>query len=83
MKITEPDVLTAIESGKKVTAIKLLRQSRGIDLAQAKQLIDEHCGDITPANRSVDGKPPSAGSPLLLAIGLLFVGYFLYQLILA
>lgn len=36
----EADVLAALNSGKKVTAIKLLRAHRGIGLKEAKMLVD-------------------------------------------
>ena len=36
----EADVQAALDMGKKVTAIKLLRKHRGIGLKEAKELVD-------------------------------------------
>ncbi len=36
----EADVQAALDNGKKVTAIKLLREHRGIGLKEAKMLVD-------------------------------------------
>lgn len=36
-----PDVVRAIEQGKKIEAIKLLRESSGLGLANAKVLVDK------------------------------------------
>jgi ribosomal protein L7/L12 len=38
----EPEVVAAINSGQKVTAIKILRQKRGIGLKEAKELVDAY-----------------------------------------
>ncbi len=37
------DVIDAIKSGKKVNAIKLLRDSERIDLKKAKNIVDSYC----------------------------------------
>jgi ribosomal protein L7/L12 len=37
-----PEVLAALQAGRQVEAIKLLRQSTGLGLTEAKQLIDAH-----------------------------------------
>lgn len=45
-----PDVMRAIESGRKIEAIKLLRAERGIDLKEAKTIIDQEIVDHRAAN---------------------------------
>ena len=37
-----PDIANALRSGNLLEAIKLLRKSRGVGLAEAKQLIEAH-----------------------------------------
>jgi ribosomal protein L7/L12 len=40
--VLPPNVLAALGRGNKIDAIRLLRESRGLGLAEAKALIDAH-----------------------------------------
>lgn len=44
-----PDVLDALNAGNKVEAITRLRAAMGLDLTEAKQLIDAHARGSAPA----------------------------------
>lgn len=46
------DVLDAIDQGRKVEAIKLLREATGLGLANAKVLVDRAASQRTPARRT-------------------------------
>lgn len=43
-----PEVIDAIRSGRKVEAIKLLREARGLGLANAKVLVDRAAREYGP-----------------------------------
>lgn len=58
-----PDVVAAIESGRRIEAVKLLRESRGLGLAEAKEAVDAYARSLgTPeAAPAPDGSlPPEA-----------------------
>lgn len=42
------DVVRAIKDGKKIEAIKILRESKGLGLANAKVLVDRAASRLTP-----------------------------------
>lgn len=51
----ESEVVVAIQKGRKIDAIKKLRELRGIDLKEAKQLVEAYCGEnniSSPASKS-------------------------------
>lgn len=70
------DVLAAIADGRKVVAIKLLREATGLGLANAKVLVDR------AAARMVDKSPHPAGfqsesnTPRLLGMSVLMAAAF-------
>ena len=47
----EPEVIEALTAGQKITAIKILRDSRNIGLKQAKELVEQYDG--TESNASI------------------------------
>lgn len=55
-----PEVIRAIEQGRKIEAIKLLREATGLGLANAKVLVDKASRQHGPKNthpRIVDDRP--------------------------
>jgi hypothetical protein len=89
-----PEVVAAIESGRRIDAVKLLRESRGLGLAEAKEAVDAYARSrgVAEAAPAPDGslKPVSSGSlspaaprkwgGLLWVLILLFVaGYLVYR----
>ena len=50
----EPEVVTALNSGRKIEAIKTLRTLRGIDLKEAKDLVDAYEGRHAPRAGGVE-----------------------------
>ena len=76
-----PDnVVGAIRAGRKIEAIKLLREARGIDLREAKHEIEAYMR----ANPSVVASNPElreSGANLLVVIVIVaLAGYLLYRL---
>lgn len=45
-----PDVLQAVKSGRKIVAIKLLREATGLGLANAKVLVDRAAARYVESN---------------------------------
>ena len=81
-----PAVMSAIVSGKKIQAIKLLRQESGLDLREAKAIVDA----LSVQQGDQSGTPPvpgfseEGGASGLLAIGVAAVfAYVLYRLFVA
>jgi hypothetical protein len=50
-----PEVIRAIERGRKVEAIKLLRESTGLGLANAKVLVDKVARRLGPPSTALPG----------------------------
>ena len=52
-----PEAQAALEAGKKVEAIKIVRNAFGIGLKEAKDLVEEHLGSPPPkrVERSAGG----------------------------
>jgi len=72
-----PDqVVSAIRAGRKIHAIKLLRESRGLGLKEAKHAVDAYIH----ANPSAQ-QPQSSSNGLVLIVVLLLVVYVVYQLL--
>ncbi|WP_051221518.1 ribosomal protein L7/L12 [Neptunomonas japonica] len=69
----EPEVLTALNAGRKIDAIKALRSLRGIGLKEAKELIDSYAD----AHKS-EGKPIEVTESNFSVAKLLFVGLIIY-----
>lgn len=71
----EDDVQAAIDKGKTVTAIKLLRQHRGLDLIEAKELLDSQ----SVRQGSVKGDTGSKKG-IINSVILAVVGFIIYKL---
>ena len=50
-----PEVIRAIERGRKIEAIKLLRESTGLGLANAKVLVDKAARRLGPPSTVLPG----------------------------
>ena len=74
-----PDVITEIRAGRKVTAIKRLREHQGIGLKEAKELVDSyeknHPSSLRSGTQESEG---GLGRILVLAIGVGAI-YALYR----
>jgi ribosomal protein L7/L12 len=58
-----PDVLKAIQSGRTIDAIKRLRKSTGLGLAEAKAVIDAHLRNQPPPVPTFGGGGAAANTP--------------------
>jgi ribosomal protein L7/L12 len=75
----EPEVLAAINSGRKIEAIKELRSLRGIGLKEAKGLVEAYSEIHSPKDASVEKVRSSNGVIGLIIFGVAF--YLLYNFI--
>lgn len=79
----EAEVITAIENGKKVDAIKKLREIRGVGLKESKELVDLYSVQNKPKNSSSNSHS-KAHSKLGAKIGFIIllgaIGYIAYKL---
>lgn len=77
--VLSSEVIQAIESGNKIEAIKLLRESTGLGLKESKDLIDAY-----EDNRPVGSQPlrrgDSSNGMLMILIVVAIVGYAIYKL---
>jgi hypothetical protein len=73
------EVLTAIQAGRKIEAIKLLRERHSLGLKEAKKLVDAYLAGhpASAASRRGEGGPGIA--PLLLAAVATAAAYLLYR----
>jgi hypothetical protein len=73
------NVLAAIKAGRKIDAIKILREERNLGLKEAKHVVDKHIGENS--HLSIDRSRPGNISltPLLLAALITGVLYFAYK----
>jgi len=76
------DVIRAIEDGRKIEAIKLLREATGLGLANAKVLVDRASRLHGPKKPTHSAVTEDAGSGKLLvslvAVMVLAAAYFFY-----
>ncbi|NOR19801.1 MAG: hypothetical protein GQ538_06895 [Xanthomonadales bacterium] len=74
-----PGIIRAIEAGRKIEAIKLLRTERGIDLKEAKTIIDHEMAAYRKANPEAEGKANS-GSMSMVVVFIVLAGilYFVF-----
>lgn len=77
-----PDVIRAIEQGKKIEAIKLLREATGLGLANAKVLVDKAARKhgVKPRPPIMTEEGPNVGRLLkaLLIVAAAFAFYRYY-----
>lgn len=72
-------VVSALQAGRKVEAIKLLREERGIGLKEAKEIVDSYCEEHGLSSSS----QASGGAGGLVLVGVLVVvGYLVYRYVL-
>jgi len=72
-------VIALLQQGRKIEAIKLLREERHIGLKEAKDIVDEYClqhPELIPASHS--GKSFSTILSIVVAIALI-VYWFTHQ----
>lgn len=75
-----PAVIRAIEQGRKIEAIKLLREATGLGLANAKVLVDRAAREHRPTNVAPGFvAEESNGGRLLKALLAIAIAYFLYH----
>lgn len=68
------DVVNAILAGRKIEAIKLLREARGLGLKDAKHAVDAYIRQNPSAEQ-----PRSSGGGLVIVVILAILGYALYK----
>ena len=74
----EPEVLTALNAGRKIDAIKTLRSLRGIGLQEAKELVDSYDDKQASEGASVQKVDSNFSVVKLLLVGLVI--YLVYTL---
>ena len=73
----EQEVVEALQSGRKIEAIKILRTVRGIGLKEAKGIIESHYDGSVGTRPSVE--KVQSGSGWLVLAALVIAGYFAYK----
>ncbi len=77
------DVLRAIEAGRKIEAIKMLRDATGLGLANAKVLVDRVSRTHGPKKPVYSAADPSSGAAKwlasLVAVMVMATAYFFYN----
>jgi ribosomal protein L7/L12 len=73
----EPEVLTALNAGRKIDAIKALRSLRGIGLKEAKELIDSYADTHKSESKSIEVAESNFSVAKLLFVGLII--YLVYK----
>ncbi len=71
-----PEVISAIQAGQKIKAIKLLRGAKGLGLKDAKDAVDAYL----EANPSFQ-QPQANTNGLVFIIFVLLLGYVIYRLL--
>lgn len=75
-----PAVIRAIEQGRKIEAIKLLREGTGLGLANAKVLVDRAAREHGPKNDAPGFVTEQTnGGKLLKVLLFIAIAYFLYH----
>lgn len=76
-----PEVIRAIERGRKIEAIKLLRESTGLGLANAKVLVDKVARHRGPPSATLPGfvEEETNVTSLLKALLLVVVLFAIYR----
>jgi ribosomal protein L7/L12 len=73
------DVLTALQSGKKIEAIKCLREHRNIGLKEAKDIVDTYVAGLPPSTANRYKQSDSGVGRLLFAGAVLAIAYYAYR----
>ena len=75
-----PEIMQAIEAGRKIEAIKLLRAERGISLKHAKTIIDQAVAAYRQANPEYEERSRSGGLSTIIAfVVLAAILYFVFS----
>jgi len=74
------EVIEAIERGNKIEAIKLLRESTGLGLKEAKDIIDAY-EDNRPAGSQPMRRGDSTNGGIIIVIVLAVLAYGLFKLV--
>ena len=61
-------VMQAVRAGRKIEAIKLLREEHGIGLKEAKQIIDREVAAYRRANPNAPTAQQSSSLPLIVVV---------------
>ena len=78
------DVLRAIQDGRKIEAIKLLREATGLGLANAKVLVDRAARQhAPPTSHPGFGEPESAVPRLMKSLFVTLLLFGLYRFIIS
>lgn len=73
-------VVNAIRANRKIEAIKILREARGLDLKEAKHEVEAYMR-ANPSVVASSPELPESGANLLVIIAILaLAGYLLYRL---
>ena len=80
MSELEPEVLKALNSGRKIEAIKTLRALRGIGLKEAKELVDAYSDQHNLTDLSV--QKVGSNNSIVAVIFLGVVGFLIYHFLL-
>ena len=73
----EPEVRALIHEGRKIDAIKKLREMRGLGLREAKEKVDAYASQYERLNPSVQKGGSANWLVFLIILGV--AGYFLYR----
>lgn len=73
------DVLAAIGAGRKIDAIKLLREHQNLGLKEAKEIVDGHLSDHPPAAGQDIGKSDTGLGRLVLVALIAAAAYLAYR----
>ncbi len=73
----EPEVLKLLSEGRKIDAIKKLREIRKIGLKESKDIVDAYALKYGLTNQSVHNV--SGGNCLLVLIVIALAGYIIYK----
>lgn len=73
-----PDVVQALQAGRKIEAIKMLRAQRGLDLAEAREQVDLYLAEHPQHHR---GRQHSEMNliPLLVAAAIAIAAWFAFE----
>lgn len=73
----EPEVIEALQNGRKIEAIKKLRELRGTGLKESKELVELYCSQNHISAPSVQKINSGNGLILLIVFGI--AAYFIYK----
>lgn len=75
------DVMASVRANRKIEAIKLLREQRGLGLKEAKQLVEAHMEPRRATRRTPSGRSDSNLKRLAIGVLVFVVAYVLLRLL--